>query len=679
MKRIIWLLTAFYCAANLFGQEVVKSDSPAGRQHVPERFLRPKTDRTPLKAPVLKEGEAVLKGIVLGYRPDVYSDESLIYVNNAFLSWQETKDFLIQNDGTFSVKISLPYTMEVGLQLCDGALYNSTMMLSPGETTEICIDASDEIPHIYYCGANAAYNEQFANIVYNYIKQNINHTQIMKDIAGMSLAQYKDYNLLRMETVLAGVDSLAVSEKTKELTRLNIQFEFLHLLSMAEFNMEDAYKEANNIPYDVAAPDYQAPVFTPEYYDFLKTMPVNDAKALYCSSYFFAVNSCRYISSSLREAHNSSANDNITEMLNRGMIDKEDVETAKKIMEMQPENWPEERIEVRKKEFEAYINFIIKDRNLSPKGKSILLQINDLLIKDNPFKSDYMVLSFELISDIFKNNEVTQEDLDSLNNNSFFAKDDDYFVGDDIADFNTKYVSEMQFVAENARLKNSLDCVAGYLGTDKGILFDCIKLQALSGSLDEYTPLSDLQLAEIGKMGNPFYLKYFKKKNADLIAKISNSRKKSDFKVYETPNVDNEQLFSEIIKPFAGKPILIDFWATWCVPCRNAHKMFREKKEEYLKKGVVFVYLTDESSPLATWQNMISEISGEHYRLSAAQFKYLREKFGVEGVPSYLIISPEGKQVYFGVGFNQGAIESTLTSLTQNTSSPLSVIPAFSK
>ena len=104
-----------------------------------------------------------------------------------------------------------------------------------------------------------------------------------------------------------------------------------------------------------------------------------------------------------------------------------------------------------------------------------------------------------------------------------------------------------------------------------------------------------------------------------------------------------------ITKAYEGKVVLIDFWATWCGPCRAAMKTIDAIKPELEKKGVVFVYVTGETSPQATWDTMIKKISGDHYRLTNKQWSDLGSQLGMQGIPCYLMLNKDGSVAYSNV------------------------------
>ena len=189
------------------------------------------------------------------------------------------------------------------------------------------------------------------------------------------------------------------------------------------------------------------------------------------------------------------------------------------------------------------------------------------------------------------------------------------------------------------------------LGTDQGVLFQMIEGYKCYRPMEDFTPLTAQQIAMLETFPTPAYKDMLMALNNELLKKIELNKSKTGYKVNEAENVSNEELFKSIISKYSGHVLLVDFWATWCGPCRTANKEMIPMKEDLKDKDIVYLYITGETSPKGTWENMIPDIHGEHFRVTAEQWKYLMNHFQISGIPTYLIIDKQGNKTFQQTGF----------------------------
>ena len=61
---------------------------------------------------------------------------------------------------------------------------------------------------------------------------------------------------------------------------------------------------------------------------------------------------------------------------------------------------------------------------------------------------------------------------------------------------------------------------------------------------------------------------------------------------------------SELIE--SGKPVVVDFWATWCGPCKRLIPVIEKLAEEYEGRVVIGKYNVDEENDLASANRIMS-------------------------------------------------------------------------
>ena len=115
---------------------------------------------------------------------------------------------------------------------------------------------------------------------------------------------------------------------------------------------------------------------------------------------------------------------------------------------------------------------------------------------------------------------------------------------------------------------------------------------------------------------------------------------------------DSEDILSAILQPYRGRPVLLDLWETTCGPCRLAFKEMHEKKKE-LAGRMHFVSIASENSDLATWQRLIPNYIGDHYRLTKQQLEALHRQLPCEtsGVPVWVLVNADGTIHHAFVGW----------------------------
>ncbi|MDZ4149180.1 MAG: TlpA disulfide reductase family protein [Flavobacteriaceae bacterium] len=179
--------------------------------------------------------------------------------------------------------------------------------------------------------------------------------------------------------------------------------------------------------------------------------------------------------------------------------------------------------------------------------------------------------------------------------------------------------------------------------TQKYLLFNHLKNIIKNYSSEDYSAYFDKFKEEI--------------KDSSLIHYIA-ERYLLDFAVSkkETKNVlfatwGKEKLrLDEILSKHKGKLIYVDFWASWCAPCRAAMPNSRALHQKYSDKGIVFLYVSIDKD-LQEWMQASKEegllLDGEN-NLIALNYPEaeLYRNLILSSIPRYLIYDKKGELIY---------------------------------
>lgn len=121
------------------------------------------------------------------------------------------------------------------------------------------------------------------------------------------------------------------------------------------------------------------------------------------------------------------------------------------------------------------------------------------------------------------------------------------------------------------------------------------------------------------------------------------------------------------LSEFRGKHVLLDFWATWCVPCVQELPTLREAHEKYRARGFEIVGI-DRDDDLAAAKAMVRDRKLAWPQATKASTNELVvSRFRIKSIPVTVLLDPEGKVVSIGApgqpGLRGEALEKTLETL----------------
>lgn len=97
------------------------------------------------------------------------------------------------------------------------------------------------------------------------------------------------------------------------------------------------------------------------------------------------------------------------------------------------------------------------------------------------------------------------------------------------------------------------------------------------------------------------------------------------------------------LSDYKSKYVLLDFWASWCVPCRAALPELKLLYKKYHVKGIEFISVSDDRD-ISKWKAAIeAEEIGIWKQVTLSAGKSIENDYAVRSLPTVILIDPSGK------------------------------------
>jgi peroxiredoxin len=122
----------------------------------------------------------------------------------------------------------------------------------------------------------------------------------------------------------------------------------------------------------------------------------------------------------------------------------------------------------------------------------------------------------------------------------------------------------------------------------------------------------------------------------------------------EAPNFQLRDLAGNMVtlSQLRGKVVLLNFWATWCGPCRFEMPVLERLQKEFRKAGLVVFGVNDEEPGTALNYLKRNRITFKSLVDSEQKVSIL---YQVRAIPTVIIVDREGKIAFHGIGLTDEA------------------------
>jgi thiol-disulfide isomerase/thioredoxin len=119
---------------------------------------------------------------------------------------------------------------------------------------------------------------------------------------------------------------------------------------------------------------------------------------------------------------------------------------------------------------------------------------------------------------------------------------------------------------------------------------------------------------------------------------------------------------------YKGKIVYLDFWASWCIPCRKSFPWMNKQLEQYSSEDLVIIAVNLDKKRALAEQFLIDNPAKFNivYDPKGQLAKYLK----IKGMPSSVIFDRNGNPITAHTGFFEKKIEQYQSELAKAISKP---------
>lgn len=131
------------------------------------------------------------------------------------------------------------------------------------------------------------------------------------------------------------------------------------------------------------------------------------------------------------------------------------------------------------------------------------------------------------------------------------------------------------------------------------------------------------------------------------------------------------------LSDYKGKYVLIDFWASWCVPCRKGNPHLLSLYAKYKDKGFEIIGVSDDDNNLEAWKKAVEKDGIGVWKHVLRGLKRvdgpmmfdrsasISDRYGIHTLPTKILIDPNGVIIgrYGGGGENDEAMDKKLSEI----------------